>query len=94
MEHEESFSLNESVKDERVGERAIVGSRDSSAEGVGEGCTNLMESSICKERENKLGSVMDCCLFSEGGVLSVGVSGKGGSTALETEEPRFLDEQV
>ena len=94
MGYGESFSLNESVKDERVGERAIVGSRDSSVEGVGEGCANLTESSICKERENKVGSVMGCCLFSEGGVLSVGVSGKGGSTTLETEEPRFLGEQV
>jgi len=42
----ESFSLNESVKDERVGEGAMVGRRDSSVEGTREECANRSRSSI------------------------------------------------
>lgn len=60
--YEESFSLNESVKDERVGEGAIVGRMDSSVEGEGEGCVKRTKSSTCIERENRLGSAM-ACLF-------------------------------
>jgi len=36
--HVESFSLSVSVKDERVGEGAIVGKRESSVEGVIQWC--------------------------------------------------------
>ena len=89
----ESFSLSVSVKDERVGEGAMVGRRDSSVEGEREGCVNRAKSNICNERENKLGSAMSC-FISQGGIPLVGVTGVGGPTALETEEPRFLDEQV
>ena len=90
---EESFSFGESVKDERVGEGAIVGRRDPSMEGVGEGCVNRTKSNICRERENNLGSAMTC-LFLNGGIPLVGVTGEGESTASENEEPRFLGEQV
>jgi hypothetical protein len=45
---EEPFSFNESVKDERVGDGAIVGRRDSSVEGVGEWCVKRTKSSICR----------------------------------------------
>ena len=94
MVYEESFSLTESVNVERVGEGAMVGSRDSSVgvEEVGEGCVNRTKSNTCSERENKLGSAM-VCLFSEGGMPLVGESGEGKS-ASEKEEPRFRDEQV
>jgi len=92
--YEESFSLSESVNVERVGEGAMVGSRDSSVgvEEVGEGCVNRTESSTCSEREKKLGNAM-VCLLSEGGMPLVGEMGEGKS-ASENEEPRFLDEQV
>ena len=93
MVYGESFSLNESVKEERVGEGAIVGRRDSSVGVVGEGWVNRTRSRTCMERENKLGSAM-FCLVSDGGVPLGGVAGEGGSVASETEEPRFLDEQV
>lgn len=89
----ESFSLSVSVKDERVGEGAMVGRRDSSMERVGEGCVNRAKSSICKDRENRLGSTM-ACLVSEGRIPAVGVAGEGGSVAPEREEARFRDEQV
>ena len=89
----ESFSLNESVKDERVGEEAMVGRMDPSVEGVGEGCVNRTKSTICRERENKLCRVI-ACLFSDGGVAVVGTTGEDGSIGLENEEARFLDEQV
>lgn len=94
MVYEESFSLSESVNVERVGEGAMVGSRDSSVgvEEVGEGCVNRTESSTCSEREKKLGNAM-VCLLSEGGMPLVGEMGEGKS-ASENEEPRFLDEQV
>lgn len=94
MVYEESFSLTESVNVERVGEGAMVGSRDSSVGvvEVGEGCVNRTKSNTCSERENKLGSAM-VCLFSEGGMPLVGESGEGKS-ASENEEPRFRDEQV
>lgn len=92
--YRESFSLHESVKDERVGEGAMVGRRDSSVE-MGEGCVNRAKSRICRERENRLGSAMGC-LLSEGGMplVGVGVAGEGESAASENEEARFLDEQV
>ena len=86
----ESFSLSESVNDERVGEGAMVGKRESSVGvvGEGEGCANRNKSMTCNERENKVGSAM-ACMFSEGGKAL----GKGGSGS-ENEPPRFLDEQV
>jgi hypothetical protein len=90
---EDSFSFNESVKDERVGEGAMVGRRDSSVEEVREGCVKRTDSNICKDCENRLGRVI-ACLFSDGGALRVGVTGEGGSVAPESEEARFLDEQV
>ena len=93
MVHGESFSLSVSVKDERVGEGAIVGRRDSSVEGVREGCEERAKSSIWRRRENELGSVM-ACLVSGGGIPLVGVASRGESTVPEKEEPRFLDEQV
>ena len=87
------FSFNESVKDERVGEGAMVGRRDSSVDGVEEGCEKRTESSICSDRENKVGKVI-VCLFSGGGIPQVGVVGEGGSGGPEKEVARFLDEQV
>ena len=94
--YEESFSLSESANDERVGEGAMVGRRDSSVEGVGvgEGCANRTKSSTCNERENRLGRAA-VCLFSEGGIPLVGVGETGEDiSGSEKEEPRFLDEQV
>lgn len=85
--------MSESVKDERVGEGAIVGRRDPSVERVGEGCVNRTKSKTCRERENKVGSAMTC-LFSVGGMPQGGVTGEGESAASENEEARFLDEQV
>ena len=81
------------MKDERVGEGAMVGRRDSSIEGVRETCEERAKSTIWRRRENEVGSVM-ACLVSGGGIPLVGLTGEGGSTAPEKEEPRFLDEQV
>lgn len=89
----ESTSLSVSVKDERVGEEAMVGRRDSSVEEVGEEWEGRIKSSLRKERENKFSSAM-VRLVLEGGAPLVGVSGEGGSAAPETEEARFLGEQV
>lgn len=89
----ESFSFNESVNDERVGEGAMVGRMDSSMEGGGEGCVKRTKSSICKDLENKLGRVI-VGLFSGGGILLVGDTGEGGSVEPEKEEARFREEQV
>ena len=93
MVYEESFSLGESGKDERVGEGAMVGKRDSSVEGAGEGCVTRTKSSTCIARENKVGRTI-ARLFSGGGMSLVGVAGEGESAAVEKEEPRFLGEQV
>lgn len=90
---DEPFSFKESVKDERVGEGAMVGRRDSSVEGVGEGCVKRTKSSICRDCENNRGNVI-VCLFPGDGISLVGVTGEGGSVAPESEEARFLDEQV
>ena len=90
--HGESTSLSASVKDETVGEEAMVGRRDSSVEGVEEEWEARIKSSLCKERENMLSSAM-ARLVLEGGVPLVGVSGEGGSAAAE-KEAGFLGEQV
>lgn len=90
---EEAFSFNGSVKDERVGEGAMVGRRDPSVEGVGEGWVKRTKSSVCRYCENKWGKVI-VCLFSSGGVLVAGETGEGGSVTPEREEARFLEEQV
>ena len=71
----------------------MVGRRDSSVEGVGEGCVRRMKSSICRDCENKVGKVI-VWVLSGGGILLVGTTGEGGSVAPEREEARFLDEQV
>ena len=89
----ESTSLSVSVKDERVGDEAIVGRRDSSVEGVGEEWEGRIKSSFCNERENKVSSAI-VRLVLEGGVPLVGVSGEGTSAVPEKEEARFLEEQV
>lgn len=93
MVHGKSFSLSVSVKDERVGEGAMVGRRESSVEGVREGCGERVKSSICKKREKEFWKAM-ACLVSGGGIPLVGVAGEGGSSVSEKDEPRFLDEQV
>ena len=89
----ESFSLSVSVKDERVGEGAIVGKRESSVEGVIQWGEERGKSNICRRRENGLGNAMTC-FVSGGGITLTGATGEGGSTASEKEEPRFRDEQV
>ena len=81
------------MKDERVGEGASVGSKDPSMEGVGEGCVKRTKSSICRDRESKLGRAI-VCLSSGSGIPPVGATGEGGSVEPENEEARFLDEQV
>ena len=91
--YEESFSFNESVNDETVGEGAIVGRMDSSMEGGGEGCVERTKSNICEDLENKLGRVI-VSLFPGGGISFVGDAGEDGSVEPENEEARFLEEQV
>ena len=91
--YEGPFSFKESAKDERVGEGAKVGRRDSSEEGVGEGCVKRTKSSIWRDCETKPGKLI-ACWFSGCGIFVVGTTGEGGSVAPEKEEARFLDEQV
>lgn len=93
MPYESSFSLSESVGDERVGEVTMVGRSDPSVEGVGEWWANRTKSIIWSKRENEFGNIARC-LFSGGGMSPVAVTGDGRCAAPENEEPRFLGEQV
>lgn len=90
---EEPFSLSESVKDERVGEGAMVGRRDPSVERVGEGCVKRTKSSIWRDCDNKPDKVIVCLLSGEE-IMQVGTTGEGGSVSPESEAARFLDEHV
>lgn len=87
------FSFNDSVKDERVGEGAMVGRREPSEEGSGEGCAKRTKSSIWRDCENSPGKLI-ACWISGGGIFVVRATGEGGSVEPEKEEARFLDEQV